>query len=44
MKQLSCKPGAERAKRRPDVILSFTATEECRLLDFLFAAMPDRKH
>ena len=43
MKQLSCKPGAERAKRRPDVILSFTATEECRLLDFLFAAMPDRK-
>jgi len=43
MKQLSCKPGAERAARKPDIILSFRATRDCRLLDFLFECMPDRK-
>lgn len=39
------KPGAERAPFRPDVILTFTVEEagETRLLDFLMAAMPDRK-
>lgn len=42
-RRLSCKPGAERAKPRPDVVLSFTVSEPARLLDFLFAAMPDRK-
>ena len=42
-RRLSCKPGAERSKPRPDIILSFTTTGECRLLDFLLAAMPDRK-
>ncbi|MBJ2183142.1 MAG: RluA family pseudouridine synthase [Muribaculaceae bacterium] len=42
-RRLSCKPGAERAKPRPDVILTFRTDAECRLLDFLFSAMPDRK-
>ena len=42
-RRLSCKPGAERTRPRPDIILTFTATEECRLLDFLIASMPDRK-
>lgn len=42
-KNLSAKPGAERAPFRPDVILHFSPTEPCKLLDFLFAAMPDRK-
>lgn len=38
------KPGAERAPFRPDVILSFEVTEPGkRLLEFLLAAMPDRK-
>ncbi len=44
-RRLSCKPGAERTRPRPDIVLSFTtpADSECRLLDFLLAAMPDRK-
>ena len=42
-RRLSCKPGAERAKPRPDIILSFTTSQECRLLDFLFECMADRK-
>lgn len=38
------KPGAERAPFRPDVILTFTVDRpDCRLLDFLLEAMPDRK-
>ncbi|MCH5220453.1 MAG: RluA family pseudouridine synthase [Muribaculaceae bacterium] len=44
-RNLSVKPGAERSRFRPDVILEFTATEDSpiTLLDFLFAVMPDRK-
>lgn len=43
MHQLSCKPGAERSRLRPDVILEFTPQADARLLDFLYQAMPDRK-
>lgn len=43
MRQLSCKPGAERSRLRPDVILEFTPEADARLLDFLYQAMPDRK-
>lgn len=43
MRQLSCKPGAERSRLRPDVILEFTPRADARLLDFLYQAMPDRK-
>lgn len=43
MRQLSCKPGAERSRLRPDVILQFTPEADARLLDFLYQAMPDRK-
>lgn len=43
MRQLSCKPGAERSRLRPDVILEFTPPADARLLDFLYQAMPDRK-
>lgn len=43
MRQLSCKPGAERSRLRPDVILEFTPQADARLLDFLYQAMPDRK-
>lgn len=37
------KPGAERRPFRPDVILDFKVTEPAGLLDFLLAAMSDRK-
>ncbi len=41
---LKAKPGAERKRFAPDIILSFNVNEpECKLLDFLFTAMPDRK-
>lgn len=43
MRQLSCKPGAERSRLRPDVILEFNPQADARLLDFLYQAMPDRK-
>lgn len=43
MRQLSCKPGAERSRLRPDVIFEFTPEADARLLDFLYQAMPDRK-
>ncbi len=42
-RQLPCKPGAERAKRRPDIILSFRAEAPAGLLEFLIKSMPDRK-
>lgn len=42
-RQLSRKPGAERAPFRPDVILDFTADGDMSLLEYLFKAMPDRK-
>ncbi len=50
-KPLRTKPGAERARFKPDVILTFdvpdapagASDEPLRLLDFLIAAMPDRK-
>ncbi len=38
------KPGAERARFKPDVILSFTVEDdERKLLEFLISAMTDRK-
>lgn len=43
MPQRSVKPGAERSRFRPDVILTFEPDAEARLLDYLLAAMPDRK-
>ncbi len=42
-RQLPCKPGAERAKHRPDIILSFRAEAPAGLLEFLIQSMPDRK-
>lgn len=42
-RQLSTKPGAERAPFRPDVILDFSPSAESPLLEFLLAAMSDRK-
>jgi len=42
-RQLPCKPGAERAKRRPDIILSFRAEAPAGLLEFLIQSMTDRK-
>ncbi len=42
-RQLPCKPGAERAKRRPDIILSFRAEAPAGLLEVLIQSMPDRK-
>ncbi len=42
-KNLSAKPGAERSRFRPDVILDFKADRPIGLLDFLFGAMADRK-
>lgn len=42
-RQLSRKPGAERAPFRPDVILDFTADGDMPLLEYLFKVMPDRK-
>lgn len=41
--RMKTKPGAERRPLRPDTILTFTSTEPSKLLEFLFAAMPDRK-
>ncbi|MDE6200062.1 MAG: RluA family pseudouridine synthase [Muribaculaceae bacterium] len=43
MKPLKAKPGAERRRFTPDVIESYTPAEETRLLEFLFASMPQRK-
>lgn len=40
---LPTKPGAERAAFRPDIILDFSPAADTRLLDFMFASMPDRK-
>lgn len=40
---LKNKPGAERRPFRPDTIETYPVTEEAKLLDFLFAAMPQRK-
>jgi 23S rRNA pseudouridine1911/1915/1917 synthase len=37
------KPGAERNRFREDVIKEFPVAEDAKLLEFLFAAMPDRK-
>lgn len=42
-RQLRTKPGAERAPFRPDVILDFSPTADTPLLEFLLAAMSDRK-
>ncbi|MDE6238632.1 MAG: RluA family pseudouridine synthase [Muribaculaceae bacterium] len=42
-KNLSAKPGAERAPFRPDIILHFRPSAPGRLLDFLFEVMLDRK-
>lgn len=41
--RIKTKPGAERRPLRPDVILTFAVAEPSKLLEFLFAAMPDRK-
>ena len=43
MKPLKAKPGAERRRFSPDVIETYTPAENSRLLDFLFASMPQRK-
>lgn len=43
-KQRSTKPGAERARFKPDHIISFAPdADRERLLDYLIEAMPDRK-
>ena len=43
-KPLIAKPGAERRRFTPDIIRSYTVKEDgARLLEFLIAAMPDRK-
>lgn len=42
-KNAATKPGAERRLFRPDTILTFTVDTPTPLLEFLFAAMPDRK-
>ncbi len=39
----STKPGAERRRFTPDIILSFEVKEPDKLLNFLLTAMPDRK-
>ena len=43
MKKTAFKPGAERRPFRPDTILTFTPDAECKLLEFLFTKMPERK-
>ncbi len=43
MKPLKAKPGAERRRFSPDVIETYTPAGDARLLDFLFASMPQRK-
>lgn len=42
-RKFSTKPGAERNAFKPDVIETYPATEAKPLLEFLLAAMPDRK-
>lgn len=42
-KPLRTKPGAERKRFTPDVILTFEVKEPAKLLEFLLASMPDRK-
>ncbi len=42
-KRLAVKPGAERSRFRPDNILTYEPAGPTRLLDYLFAVMPDRK-
>ncbi|MCI9053904.1 MAG: RluA family pseudouridine synthase [Muribaculaceae bacterium] len=43
-KPLKAKPGAERKRFTPDIILTFEVKEpETKLLEFLYASMPDRK-
>ncbi len=43
-KQRLVKPGAERCRFTPDIILTFTVENpDEKLLDFLYKAMPDRK-
>lgn len=37
------KPGAERNRFRPDIVQNFPVTGDAKLLEFLFATMPDRK-
>ncbi len=44
IKHLTAKPGAERSRFRPDYILTFNVeADQERLLDYLLAAMSDRK-
>lgn len=43
MKRPAVKPGAERRAFTPDNILVFPVSEPGKLLEFLFAAMPERK-
>ena len=40
---IKTKPGAERRALRPDTIVTFAVAGPSKLLEFLFAAMPDRK-
>ena len=42
-KQLRNKPGSERAPFRPDIIENYDVQEEGKLLEFMIAAMPQRK-
>lgn len=43
MKPLKSKPGAERRRFSPDVIETYTPSEDTTLLNFLLVAMPQRK-
>lgn len=43
MKPLKAKPGAERRRFTPDIIETYTPEGDTTLLNFLFAAMPQRK-
>lgn len=42
-RQLKSKPGAERRRFVPDVVETYSVTEPVKLLEFLFASMPERK-
>lgn len=42
-KQLRNKPGSERAPFRPDIIENYDVQEDGKLLEFMIAAMPQRK-
>ena len=42
-RQLKSKPGAERRRFIPDVVETYSVTEPVKLLEFLFASMPERK-